>query len=110
MNNGSTERTRSLKDGLREHVTENRTLISPGVAALGPAMVDRIATTLRVYDDFCRGDDIMGGHEFGSFEVEGHRLLFQIDYFDGSLELDPPDLPDRHVTTRVITIMLSDEY
>ena len=110
MNNGSTERTRSLKDGLREHVTENRTLISPGVAALGPAVVDRIVTTLKVFDDFCHDNDPYEEHDFGVFEVEGHRIAFQIDYFDGRLELDPPDLPHRHVTTRVITIMLSDEY
>ena len=43
-------------------------------------------------------------HDFGSFEADGHKIFFKIDYYDS------PDPSDPAVTNRVITIMLAEEY
>ena len=32
-------------------------VITPGVAALGPAAVERIVKTIAVFDDFCHAND-----------------------------------------------------
>ncbi|MGZ5042816.1 MAG: DUF3768 domain-containing protein, partial [Usitatibacter sp.] len=49
-------------------------------------------------------------HDFGSFEAEGEKIFFKIDYFDRTLTHHSPDPADPAVTERVITIMLAEEY
>jgi hypothetical protein len=49
-------------------------------------------------------------HDFGSFDADGHRVFFKIDYYDETLEHHSPNPADPALTKRVITIMLADEY
>ena len=78
------------------------------IAALGPEAVARIVKTIAVYDDFCHANDPYG--EFGSFEADGQRIFFKIDYLDKALTYHSPDPSDPSVTERVIAIMLAEEY
>lgn len=105
-----TARIRALNDELRQHLLGGLAVMTPGVAALGPAAVDRIVKTIAVFDDFCHANDPHEEHDFGSFEAEGTTILFKIDYFDRSLSAHSPDPADPAVTERVITIMLAEEY
>jgi hypothetical protein len=105
-----TQRIRELNDDLRRHLIGGLAVITPGVAALGQEAVGRIVKTIAVFDDFCHANDPHEEHDFGAFEVDGHRLFFKIDYFDSSLNQHSPDPADPSVTERVITIMLADEY
>ncbi len=107
---GQTERIRALNDELRQHLLGGLAVMTPGVAALGPAAVERIVKTIAVFDDFCHANDPHEEHDFGSFETEGHTIFFKIDYFDRSLSAHSPDPADPSVTERVITIMLAEEY
>ena len=70
----------------------------------------RIVKTIAVYDDFCHANDPYEEHDFGVFEIDGHKLFFKIDYYDKSRILHSPDPSDPSVTERVITIMLAEEY
>jgi hypothetical protein len=106
----NTDRIRTLNDRLRQHLTTGVAVITPGVAALGQEAVDRIVKTIAVFDDFCHANDPHEEHDFGAFEVDGHKLFFKIDYYDPSLTCHSPDPGDSAVTKRVITIMLADEY
>ena len=110
MNSAATERIRALNDELRKHLIGGLALITPGVAALGQEAVERIVKTLAVFDDFCEANDPYGEHDFGAFEVDGHKLFFKIDYYDTNLTYHSPDPSDPAVTERVITIMLAKEY
>ena len=85
-------------------------VMTPGIAALGPEAVDRIIKTVAVFDDFCHANDPHQEHDFGSFEAEGHVIFFKIDYYDQDLTYHSPDPADAAVTRRVITIMLAEEY
>ena len=105
-----TGRIRALNDQLRQILTGGMAVITPGVAALGPAAVDRIVKTIAVFDDFCRANDPYEEHDFGAFEADGHMIYFKIDYFDRELSMHSPDDADPSVTQRVITIMLAEEY
>jgi hypothetical protein len=106
----NTDRIRTLNDRLRQHLTRGVAVITPGVAALGQEAVDRIVKTIAVFDDFCHANDPYEEHDFGAFEVDGHKLFFKIDYYDSSLTCHSPDPADPAVTKRVITIMLAEEY
>jgi hypothetical protein len=105
-----TDRIRALNDELRRTLTDGIALITPGVAALGLNAVERIFKTVSVFDDFCHADDPHQEHDFGSFEADGHTILFKIDYYDEELSRHSPDPADPPVTQRVITIMLAEEY
>jgi len=105
-----TARIAALNDELRQHLLGGLAVMTPGVAALGQVAVDRIVKTISVYDDFCHANDPYQEHDFGSFEPDGHTIMFKIDYFDKTLTYHSPDPSNPSVTERVITIMLAEEY
>ena len=105
-----TGRIRTLNDELRQYQLGGLAVITPGVAALGQAAVERIVKTIAVYDDFCHANDPHEEHDFGSFEADGQTIFFKIDYFDTTLTYHSPDPSDSSVTERVITIILAEEY
>jgi hypothetical protein len=102
-----TARIRALNDQLRQHLTGGMAVITPGVAALGPEAVERIVKTIAVFDDFCHTNDPYEEHDFGSFEADGHMIYFKIDLYE---EPDVKDANGEPVVTRVLTIMLAEEY
>jgi hypothetical protein len=108
--NTRTSRIRALNDELRHTFTGGMAVMTPGIAALGQEVVERIVKTIAVFDDFCHANDPHQEHDFGSFEADGHTIFFKIDYFDQSLTYHSPDPSDPAVTRRVITIMLAEEY
>ena len=106
----TTDRIRALNDELRRNLPNGHAVMTTGVAALGPEAVARIVKTIAVYDHFCHANDPSEEHDFGSFEADGHKIFFKIDYFDQSLTCHSPDPSDPSVTERLITIMLAEEY
>jgi hypothetical protein len=105
-----TDRIRALNDELRQYLLGGLAVITPGVAALGQQAVERIVKTIAVYDDFCHANDPHEEHDFGSFQADGQKIFFKIDYYDKTRTYHSPDPSDASVTERVITIMLADEY
>jgi hypothetical protein len=62
------------------------------------------------FDDFTPDNDPYGEHDFGSFEADGHKVFFKIDYYDKALAYGSENPADPAVTERVLTIMLASEY
>lgn len=104
------DRIRALNDDLRRNLSRGTAVMTIGVAALGPELVERIVRAVATFDDFCTANDPHSEHDFGAFDVDGRRLFFKIDYYDRKLELHSPDPADPSVTERVITLMLAEEY
>ena len=73
---------------MRQHLTGGRAMITPGIAALGPAAVARLVKTIAVFDDFCEANDPYEEHDFGAFEAEGHTIFFKILVDD---DIEPVD-------------------
>jgi Protein of unknown function (DUF3768) len=88
-------------------LTADVAIMTPGIAALGKEVVDRIIKTITVFDDFHHSMALENQHDFGSFEAEGRTIMFKIDYYDYGL-----DCPDAGLTdpVRVVTLMLAKEY
>jgi hypothetical protein len=104
------DRIRALNDELRKHLLGGATVITAGIAELGPEAVERLVKTIAVFDDFCHANDPHEEHDFGSFNFDGIDVIFKIDYFDKTLNFHSPNPADPSVTERIITIMRADEY
>jgi uncharacterized protein DUF3768 len=105
-----TDRIRLLNDELRQHLYSGGAVMTPGIAALGDAAVNRIVNAIASFHDFSADNDPWGEHDFGTLQFEGHSVVFKIDYYAKDLEFHSPDPADSSVTERVITIMLAEEY
>lgn len=101
---------RTLNDQLRRDFSHGIAVMTPGVAALGPEAAERIFGTIAAFDNFSHANDPHQEHDFGSFEAEGHTIFFKIDYYNKTMTMHSPDPTNPAVTTRVITIMLAEEY
>jgi hypothetical protein len=101
---------RELNDELRRSLAGGVLVMTAGVIALGQAHQLKILQAVAEFDSFDEDNDPYGEHDFGALEVEGERLFWKIDYFDRSLSARSPDPADASVTTRVLTIMLAEEY
>ena len=55
----------------------------------------------------CHANDPHEEHDFGSFEADGHTVFFKIDLYE---EPDVKSANGEPVVTRVLTIMLAEEY
>ena len=49
-------------------------------------------------------------HDFGSFTLAGRKFFWKIDAYDIEMQFGSPDPADPAKTTRVLTIMLAEEY
>jgi hypothetical protein len=81
-----------------------------GISALPPAVQSRIREKVETFSDFTPGNDPHGERDFGAFEHDGERIFWKIDYYDKALEWGSEDPANPQVTTRVLTIMLAEEY
>ena len=98
----------ALNDHARRSFTGCRVVITQSVQAL-----DNLADLLdqvRRFDAFTPDNDPYGEHDFGSLRHAAETIFWKFDYYDVDLQMHSPDPSDPAVTTRVLTIMLADEY
>ena len=105
-----TARIQQLNDEFRQRLTSGVAVMTPGIAALGADVVNRIVKTVQVFDDFNHANDPWQEHDFGAFDAEGEKIFFKVDYYSKDLRGHSPDASDPAVTERVITLMLASEY
>lgn len=105
-----TERIRRLNDEFRRTFVGGRIVLTSGVATLPEFIRAGILACTRTFNDFTEDNDPHGEHDFGRFEVEGHVVYWKIDYYDENVQYGSEDPADPERTTRVMTIMLAQEY
>lgn len=103
-------RIRRLNDKFRRSFDGGKVLITCGVRALGPVLVQEIVLAVRRFDQFTPANDPHDEHDFGSFSSGRQRLCWKIDYDDQSMQFDSSDPSEEAETIRVLTIMLKSEY
>jgi hypothetical protein len=103
-------RVRELNDRFRTTLIGGNATMTSGIAALGETIVARIIEAVCKFTNFDAANDPYREHDFGAFEIDGHKIFFKIDYYDKKLEFGSPHPADPSVTTRVLTIMLAEEY
>ena len=81
-----------------------------GIQALPEADQSAIREKVERFNDFSPDNDPFGEHDFGSFDHNGDKIFWKIDYYDKTLTYGSEDAADPSKTTRVLTIMLAEEY
>ena len=99
-----------LNDQARTTLSNCKLIITRGIDLLGEEVVDYILNLVKNFDDFSERSNPFGEHDFGAIEYEGNTVFWKIDYYDLDLMNHSPDPSDPHVTRRVLTIMLGEEY
>lgn len=103
-------RIRCLNDHFRRTMLGGKFVLTLGIRMLGNTAVAEILRQVRTYDNFNVANDPYQEHDFGSLEYEGQKIFWKIDTYDKNLEFHSPDPSDPFKTTRVLTIMLAEEY
>ena len=106
------QRIADLNDAFRKTLDPalGRTMLTAGVSALPSDVLAMALRKVTTFDAFNGDNDPHGEHDFGSFELAGHKFLFKIDCYDSTLEFGSADPADPAKTTRVLTLMLAQEY
>ena len=105
-----TARIRELNDTYRRTGEGGPQFITPGISDMGLFELIAIKQLVSSYDDFCEDNDPYGEHDFGALTFRGEKIFWKIDYYDVTMTAGSPDPADPAVTTRVMTIMLANEY
>ncbi|MGA3303973.1 MAG: DUF3768 domain-containing protein [Methylovirgula sp.] len=108
----STIRIRELNDALRTSFDQKlgKIALTSGVASLTSDVRAMAIRKTAAYDAFSPDNDTHHEHDFGSFELAGRKFFWKIDYYDQTLAFGSDDPSDPEQTTRVLTIMLAQEY
>ena len=104
------ERIRALNDELRTTFQGGRVLVTRGIRALPFEVNAAVLQAVQAFAAFKPDNDPHGEHDFGAFELEGRRVCWKVDAYNLTLDGGSEDPADPSVTTRVLTIMLVEEY
>jgi len=107
---GGTQRIRVLNDKFRRTGLWGQQLITLGIQEMGLLAVIEIRQLVASFDAFSEDNDPYDEHDFGCVTYRNEKVFWKIDYYDATLSAGSPDPADPIVTTRVLTIMLAQEY
>ena len=102
-----TERIRALNDAFRTTFDGGRVFLTAGVDALPSDVKAMVIRRVSTFSDFNADNDPHSEHDFGSFELAGRKFFFKLDLYEDP-EVKGAD--GQSVTTRVLTIMLAEEW
>ena len=105
-----TLRIRALNDALRTTFRGGDVAMTAGVDALPEFIKADIVTAVQTFTAFTEDNDPWGEHDCATLTVDGHDVMFKVDYYDTALEHHSPDESDPSVTRRVLTLLLTHEY
>ena len=103
-------RIAELNDKFRKGLASGRVHMTAGINAKGSEFVGKALVRVMAFHDFNADNDPHGEHDFGSFELEGEKLFWKIDYYDLAGVFGSEDPTDPKKTLRVLTVMLAEEY
>jgi hypothetical protein len=104
------DKIRVLNDNFRTTFIGGQLYLTIGVAELPIDVKAQALLLVKTFKDFTGDNDPHREHDFGSFEVAAEKFFWKIDYYDLDRRYGSEDPSDPEKTTRVLTIMLAEEY
>jgi hypothetical protein len=108
--NPGAAKIRALNDRARQRLDHCRWILTQGVLSCDPITVAELLIAVEGFDAFTPDNDPYAEHDFGVIKLSDDTFFWKFDYYDLDLQMHSPDPTDTNVTTRVLTIMLADEY
>ena len=108
--NEKTARIRELNDAFRKTFAGGKVVMTASVAALPDMVTAHALVEVSRFDNFTPENDPHGEHDFGIFELVGRTFYWKIDAYDENLEFGSEDPSDPSKTTRVLTLMLAEDW
>ena len=106
----SAEKIRALNDAFRTTMTGGKVFLTAGIDALPSDVKAIVIRRVATFSEFTADNDPHGEHDFGSFEIAGRKCFWKIDAYDADMQFGSEDPADPSKTTRVLTIMLAEDY
>ena len=106
----SAGKIRELNDRFRTTMSGGRVMLTAGVDALPSDVKAMVIRRVATFSEFTPENDPHGEHDFGSFTVAARKFFWKIDAHDADMRYGSEDPADPSKSTRVLTIMLAEEY
>lgn len=100
----------ALNDQARQSMTGCTLFLTKGIFELPELVQDAILAKVRDFGAFTPDNDPYGEHDFGAFDFAGERIYWKFDYYDPNMQFGSSDPTDPAQTTRVLTVLLADEW
>lgn len=104
------ESIRVLNDNFRSTFIGGEVYLTSRVAELPIDVKAKALLMVKTFSAFGKDNDPYNEHDFGNFEVAGEKFFWKIDYYDRERQYGSEDPADPEKTTRVLTVMLAEEY
>lgn len=101
---------RILNDNFRKTLLGGKVMLTRGIYSKGQAVINEILNSVKTFNNFNENNDPYNEHDYGSFEYNGQKIMWKIDYYDRNLRFLSDDPADISKTIRVMTVMLAEEY
>lgn len=108
--NTKTRKIAELNDLLRDTFITGKVFFTEGIQQLPEGVREELITRVREFSTFNEDNDPYGEHDFGAITINGQKFFWKIDYYDKAMKYGSEDPADPKQTTRVLTIMLAEEY
>jgi Protein of unknown function (DUF3768) len=105
-----TARIRELNDAFRKTFAGGKVVMTASVAALPDMVTAHALVEVTRFDNFTPENDPHGEHDFGNFKFCGRTFYWKIDLYNSEMDGGPEDPTDPEKTTRVLTLMLAEDY
>lgn len=105
-----TEKIAALNDAFRKTFRGGRIMMSASVDGLPDCVKANALLEVATFKEFTKDNDPYGEHDFGAFELVGRRFFWKIDYYDKQCSMGSENPADPDNTTRVLTLMLAEDY
>lgn len=106
----SAKRIAALNDAFRTTFRGGKVVMTASVNELPDCVKAAALQMVATFVDFTEENDPHGEHDFGSFELVNRKFFWKIDYYDKELQYGSEDPADPDKTTRVLTLMLAEDY
>jgi hypothetical protein len=104
------QRIRDLNDAFRTTLRGGQVVVTRGIMHGGLAFHREVITCVRGFGHFSEANDPDDEHDLGALQVRGKQIFFEIEYYDRRTGYCSTDPANSAVTTRVLTVMLAEEY
>lgn len=99
-----------LNDAFRQSFIGGPVMLTSGIQALPNDTLNTVLQQVKAFNAFTPNNDPYEEHDFGAFDCHNQRIFWKIDYYDSTLTYGSEHPEDPEQTTRVLTIMLAEEY